>query len=310
MQLIPSLPERFPQGQALRFACALTALTLSGALAQPVPAPFSHIFVIVLENHSVENVIGNPRLPTLNRLAKEGALATNNHGVAHPSLPNYVALIAGSTFGSRSDNPNQTFSGPTLADELEKAGLTWKGYFQSMPQAGYTGSSGGPFGVYVKRHNPFMLFPAIADNPSRAARSVPLSQLAEDLKTGQVPNFALIVPDNCHNLHLNINCVSASRLAADADAFVGQWVKAIQSNSAWDDRAAIVITFDEAEGQDRRGGGGRIPAIVLTKTGPRGFQNNRSYNHYSLLRTLTDTWGLPPLGESRNAAPMNELFFK
>ncbi|ABF43968.1 hypothetical protein Dgeo_2534 (plasmid) [Deinococcus geothermalis DSM 11300] len=81
-------------------------------------------------------------------------------------------------------------------------------------------------------------------------------------------------------------------------------------SSAWDDHAAIVITFDEAEGKDERGGGGRIPTIVLTKTGPHGLQSDRNFNHYSLLRTLTDAWNLKPLGESRNASPMNELFFK
>lgn len=297
-----------------RFAGTLAALTLglSSAVSRPAPAPFSHVFVIVLENHSVEKVIDNPALPTLNRLAREGALATNNHGITHPSLPNYVALIAGSTFGSHSDDPRQTFSGPTLTDELEQAGLSWKGYFQSIPRAGYTGSSGGPFGVYAKRHNPFMLFPAIADNPKRAARSVPLTQLEQDLKMGQAPTFALIVPDNCHNLHRNLNCLNPARLAADADAFVGQWVKAIQNSSAWDDRAAIVITFDEAEGTDQRGCGERIPLIALTRSGPHGFQTDRNYNHYNLLRlrTLTDAWHLKPLGESRNTAPMNELFFR
>lgn len=289
---------------------ALASLGLTPALAQSAPHPFSHVFLIVLENHSAESVIGNPALPALNRLAQEGALATNSHGVAHPSLPNYVALIAGSTFGSRSDDPRQTFSGPTLADALEAAGLSWKGYFQSMPSAGYTGASGGPFGVYVKRHNPFMLFPAIAQNPNRAARSVPLAQLETDLKSGQAPTFALIVPDNCHNLHRNLNCLNPATLAANADAFVDQWVKAIQASSAWDDRAAIVITFDEAEGRDERGGGGRIPTIVLTKTGPHGIRSDQDYNHYSLLRTLEGAWHLPPLGESRDAAPMNELFFK
>lgn len=293
-----------------RTAWTLAILGLTPALAQPAPQPFSHVFVLVLENHGEESIIGNPALPTLNRLAKEGALAANNHGVTHPSLPNYVALIAGSTFGSRSDDPRQTFSGPTLADELEGEGLTWKGYFQSIPHAGYTGASGGPFGVYVKRHNPFLLFPAIAQNPGRAARSVPLSQLAEDLKLGQAPTFALIVPDNCHNMHRNLNCLGQAKLAAHADAFVDQWVGAIRASSAWDDRAAIVITFDEAEGGDTRGGGGRIPTVVLTRSGLHGILSDQNYNHYSLLRTLTDAWHLPPLGESRNATPMNDLFFR
>lgn len=292
-------------------AALLTGAAFASAPAAPA-APsggFSHVFLFVLENHGIGSVIGNPQLPRLNALAKEGALALNSHGVTHPSLPNYVALIAGTHFGVSSDNPNQKFTGATLPDRLEAAGLTWKGYFQSIPSAGFKGNYGGPFWVYVKRHNPFMLFPSIADHPARAARSVGLGQLPSDL-AGQAPNFALIVPDLCHDLHGNINCLNRSKLFASADQFIGTWVDAIRASPAWDDRAAIVITFDESESADKSGGGGRIPTIVLTKTGPQGYSTQTSYNHYSLLRTLLDAWKLPPLGESAKAAPMNELFFK
>ncbi len=284
----------------------------SSALAaapQPASREFSRVFVIVLENHGTRAVVGNPRLPRLAALAREGALATNDHGVTHPSLPNYVALIAGTHFGVSSDNSNQKFTGATLPDRLEAAGLTWKGYFQSIPRSGFAGNAGGPFWVYVKRHNPFMLFPSIADNPARAAGSVGLGQLEVDLASGKAPSFALIVPDLCHDLHGNINCLNRSTLFTNADEFVGHWVDIIRKSSAWDDRAAIVITFDESEVADRSGGGGQIPTIVLTKTGPQGYVSQAPYNHYGLLRTLTDAWNLPPLGASA-AAPMNELFFR
>ncbi len=264
----------------------------------------------MLENHGTGSVIGNARLPALNRLAAQGAVALNNHGVTHPSLPNYVALLAGSNFGSHSDDPNQKFNAPNLADRLEAAGLSWKGYFQGLPRAGFTGNYAGPFWVYVKRHNPFMLFPSVAQNPARAANVVPLDQLERDLQAGKAPTFALIVPDLCHDLHRNVNCMDQARLAANADTFVAKWVNAIRSSPAWDDQAAIVITFDEAEGSDKRVGGGRIPAIVLTRSGPQGYSTETNYNHYSLLRTLTDAWNLAPLGESAQAAPMNEVFFK
>ncbi|MFH4316774.1 alkaline phosphatase family protein, partial [Acinetobacter baumannii] len=82
--------------------------------------------MIVLENHSYAQTVGNPNLPTLNRLAKTYGLAANYYGVAHPSLPNYVAMIAGDTFGSRADDPSQRFNGPTLAGQLEAKGLSWR----------------------------------------------------------------------------------------------------------------------------------------------------------------------------------------
>lgn len=289
----------------------LSLSLLSAAHAQKPALPkFSHVFVFVFENSSAESVLGAKHLPTVTRLAQEGALAANSHGVTHPSLPNYVAMIAGTYFGTHSDNPTQKFSGPTLPDELEKAGLTWKGYFQSLPSVGFTGNTSAVPWVYVKRHNPFMLFPAIAGDPQRAANSVPLGQLQGDLASGRAPNFALIVPDLCHDLHGNVNCFDREALQNRADAFLAQWVDTIRRSSAWDDRAAIVITFDESEAKDSRGNGGRIPTIVLTKNGPSGVKSDRFYNHYSLLRTLTDAWGLPPIGEAAKAVPMTDLFVK
>ena len=117
-------------------------------------------------------MIGNPNLPTFNALVKRGALARQYTGVAHPSLPNYVALIAGSTMNLRGDNPAQSFTGSTLASQLDSRGLSWKGYFQGLPAAG----SGVPYaGLYAKKHNPFMLNGDIANDPARAAKVVPLS---------------------------------------------------------------------------------------------------------------------------------------
>lgn len=274
------------------------------------PLNFSHVFLIILENRSVENVIGNPALPQLNALAKKGALANNYHGVTHPSLPNYVALIAGQSFGTHSDNPSQTFDGPTLPDRLEAKKMTWKGYFQGLPKAGFKGATLGPDFVYAKKHNPFMLFPSIANTPVRATKTVPLSQLSADLKAGKAPDFAMIVPDLCNDLHGNPNCTDPAQLTKNADQFVSTWVKAIQKSSAWDNRAAIIITFDEAEGLDFRGGGGRIPFIALTKNGPQGFITEQSFNHYNLLKTLTDAWSLQPLGQTAEANNMNLLFVK
>lgn len=285
------------------------AAQAQAAVQTPTALPaFSHVFLFVFENKSAETILGNRHPPTFNKLAQEGALALNSHGVTHPSLPNYVAMIAGTDFGTHSDNPSQKFYGPTLPEALEKAGLTWKGYFQSIPAVGFRGSYGGTFWVYVKRHNPFMLFPALADDPAWAANSVPLGQLPGDLSSGRAPNFALIVPDVCHDMHCNVNCFNKEALFNRADAFLAEWVNAIRRSPAWDEKVAIIITFDEAEASDTRSGGGRIPTIVLTKTGPQGFQSETFYNHYSLLRTLTDAWGLAPIGNPAKATPMTELF--
>lgn len=284
-----------------------SALLTFGTVAQSAPAPFSHVFVIVLENHSLRDVIGNPNLPALNRLAREGALAANYTGVAHPSLPNYVALIAGSTFGSRGDNPRQKFAGDNLALQLEAAHKTWRGYMQGLPSPG---SNKDFAGQYAKKHDPFMLFPAIADDPERAANVVPIAQLGADLKNGKAPDFALIVPDLCHDLHGGPGCPRGAALEKTGDDFVRDLAEQITRSTAWDERAALVVTFDEGEGGDAEGGGGRIATVVLTKNGPRGVVSDAPYNHYSLLRALEDNWNLPLLGEAKQAKPMTDLFGK
>src|SRR5215813_1669001 len=67
---------------------------------------FDHIFVILMENHGYQQVVGNPNEPYLNSLINGGRvnLATNYFAVGHPSLTNYLEIVGGSNFGVRSDN--------------------------------------------------------------------------------------------------------------------------------------------------------------------------------------------------------------
>ncbi|QBY07434.1 hypothetical protein E5F05_05550 (plasmid) [Deinococcus metallilatus] len=300
------VPLAGPVLRVARHLLWLSPVLLGTVVAQPrTLPPFSHVFVLVLENTSAGGVLGNPNLPTLNALAREYGLATNYTGVAHPSLPNYVALLFGSTFGSRSDDSGQRFPGDNLALQLERAGKTWKGYFQGLPGPGWDGPSTG---VYAKKHNPLMLAADIARDPVRARKVVPLGELDADLRAGTVPTFALIVPDLCHDLHGALTCWRGSRLERAGDAFVREWAGKIMASGAWKDHAALVITFDEGGGGDRAGGGGTVATIVVTSDGPRGVRSNRPYNHSSLLRTLEDAWGLPPLREAARATPMTDLF--
>ncbi|GMA17166.1 hypothetical protein E5F05_03435 (plasmid) [Deinococcus metallilatus] len=291
------------------------SLTAGGTvLSEGVPTlrPFSHLFVIVLENHSYSTVIGNSNLPTLNGLASQYGLATNFTGVTHPSLPNYVAMLMGSTFGSHSDDPGQRFAGDHLALQLERAGRSWRGYFQGLPELGWD----GPYaGLYAKKHNPFMLAADIASNPQRSANVVPLDRLSDDLRAGKAPDFALIVPDVCHDMHGAPECPVKATLDRDGDAFVRTWTDKIMSSAAWQGNAAVVITFDEGNvegkgGNDEATGGGRIATIVVTREGPRAAKSNAPYNHYALLRTFEDAWGLPPLREAAQAKPMTDLFVR
>lgn len=279
------------------------SFSLSSAQAPPATPNSPHIFVLILENHSYGGVIGNPNLPALNALAKQGALARNYTGVTHPSLPNYVALIAGSTMNLMGDNPAQSFAGPTLASQLEDRHLTWKGYMQGLPQAG---SNVNYAGLYGKKHNPFMLSSDIANQPQRAANVVPFEQLQTDLQRGQVPNFSLLVPDMCHDLHGDLRCLGRANMERMGDAFVKTWADKIMASPVWKPGAALIITFDE--GEDAQGGGGRVATIILTPGSQAGRSSDQPYNHYSLLRSIEDHLGVPPLREAARAKPMSDLW--
>jgi len=285
-------------------------LGVAGAQGASLP-PFDHLFVIVLENRGYDQVMGNPDMPSLNALARRYALAADHHGVAHPSLPNYVALISGDTWGSRSDDPSQRFGEPTLAGQLEAAGLGWKAYMQGLPSAGFQGAFAGPGGLYARKHDPFLLFERIANAPARAARVVPLQQLGADLETGHAPAFAFIVPDQCHDMHGTSRCQDAHALDRAGDAFVQHWVQTIMASSAWRGNSAIVVTFDEAP----QGvasvlglGANHVFTLVISREGPRGFTLHAPTDHYALLRTLEEAWGLPLLGRAAHAASMAPLF--
>ncbi|MGY2892149.1 alkaline phosphatase family protein [Deinococcus sp. UYEF24] len=300
----------------LTAALALTAtlalnLSIAGASTAPTqkPAtpPLSHVFVIVLENHGLKDTLLNANMPAINRLARTYGYAANYTGVAHPSLPNYVAMIAGSTMNFTSDDPAPRFAGDSLPLQLSRAGLSWRGYMQALPKAG----SQAPYaGTYGKKHNPFMLSSDLLADPAQVMNVRTLADLGPDLDAGRAPSFSFIVPDVCNDMHGAPECRDRAVLDRAGDAFVDSWTKRIMASPSWKAGAAIVVTFDEGEGGDTSGGGGRIATLVVTQDGPRGMVSRAAYNHYSLLRTLEQGFGLPLLRGAKTADQMSDLFWK
>jgi phospholipase C len=190
-----------------------TVIGVSAAGAPPASAAashYDHIFVIVEENHGFKDVIGNPAAPNLNALASQYGLATNYFAVAHPSEPNYVALLGGSTFNVSNDNAyyvNQV-AAPSLISQLDHAGISWKAYLQSLPHPGYQGicypasCNGAPDKdpLYVSKHNAIGNF-TTSLNPGDWSPQVPVGRLAADLRSGNMPAFSWVIPDECHDQH-------------------------------------------------------------------------------------------------------------
>jgi hypothetical protein len=313
---------------ALLSTTGLCAAAWSAGPAAPAAAAgfpqYDHVFTIMLENQTLTSLISNPAAPVLNALANQYGLASNYTGVGDPSEPNYVGMLAGSTFGLADDNPyfwpGHTQNVANLMSQLEGAGKTWKGYIQSLPYAGYKGYCfpekciGIPDSdpLYASKHNGIMNF-ANLQTPSELAKMTPYTQLAADLKSGALPNLSYIVPDMCHDMHgAPPYCVDSGNgksieddwLTAGGDAFVGQTVNAITSSPVWTTgNTAIVVTFDEGSSATTK-----TAAIVVTNHGPRGVTDNTAYNHYSLLASLQQTFGLGCLLNSCTATPMAPLF--
>jgi phosphatidylinositol-3-phosphatase len=295
-----------------KFLRIALCLLLLGATAPPwttadlsVPA-YKHIFVIVDENKDYATLLDPAQAPNFSALAKTYGNATNFFAEAHPSEPNYVALVGGDTYGV-TDDGFHTFDEPNLAQQLTKAGVTWKGYYESIPSPAFEGARSG---LYAFKHSGFMNFDSVRNDPDRAIHIVGFDQLDRDLTTGELPSFALIVPNLCNDMHGAPSCIDEAGLIRNGDAVLGNLVRNIQATDAWksSDNVAIVITFDESENKTERGGG-HIPTIVITNHGPRAKSDNTAYTHYSLLRTIEDALGIHQyLGHAERSKPMLPLF--
>jgi phosphatidylinositol-3-phosphatase len=225
-------------------------------------APLKHVFVIMMENTSYDDLLSpsNPNTTFIQQLAANNGLATNYFGVTHVSLPNYIAATSGQTWGSNSDDTAQAplFDHQNLVDQLDAARVSWKAYMEDLPFPGDTVTQ-TPDGLYVRKHNPFLLYPDVYTNPARASKVVPLTQLSTDLSTGNVPQFVWITPNNCNNMHGGApSCPFPSSptdplqaaLYQDGDNFLRTWVTAITQSKAWTGHSAIFITWDEGSFAD------------------------------------------------------------
>lgn len=266
-----------------------------------VPA-FKHIFVIVLENKEYTRVIGSDQAPYLSALARQYGVASNFYGIRHPSLPNYLALLGGDTFGITSDCTDCFVDRPNLVDQLETAGKSWKGYMEDMPSPCFVGDAKP---LYQQKHNPFIYFDDIRTNAARCNKIVPFTQFATDLKRNGVPDFVWVTPNMCNDMH---NCPIAT-----GDTWLKTWVPQILASPAWQDHGALFITFDEGDGSASCCGnaaGGRIATLVISPLGQPGFSSDVPYTHYSLLRTIETAWHLPLLGQANCdcALPLADFF--
>jgi len=243
-------------------------------------ARLDHVYVLMLENHSKSSVIDDPNAPYITSLAHTYTMADHYYGVTHPSMPNYIASIAGDNFGIQDDNDQNVVNldRPNLVDQLEARHISWGAYVQDLPadkQARFGPTvNGTDVSLYAKKHNPFVLFDDIKNNPARMAKVKDYSRLGADLNSNHAPKFVWISPNQCSDMHGGVytavdghaetpcpygstkDDANDAALKQKGDAFVKQAVSTIMGSKAWTKRSAIVIVTDENDftGNEETGG--------------------------------------------------------
>ena len=263
--------------------------TSQPAPVQPV-APQNLVVMVVEENHSYEQVIGNSVMPYLNSLAQQGGLATQYYADAHPSIGNYFAL----TTGAVQTNDNN-FPGPVSADNLVRqinaSGKTWKAYAEDLPSPGYLGTT---VGNYEKHHNPFAYFSDVINDPNQAAKIVPITQLATDVGADSLSDFVFVLPNainDGHSCPSGMVCTDGDLLAR-ADQWLKTTISPLLATSRFQSSGLLLITFDESNIADIRNGGGRVPLIALGPKAKAGSQSATLYKHENTLKTVCVVLGL------------------
>jgi acid phosphatase len=255
--------------------------TVSGCGGQAAPpAPTRHVFVIVMENKSPEEALAGQFTATLAATYREAA---NYRAVAHPSVPNYLALTSGSTWGV-TDDSYHVLPAQDIGDQLTKARVSWRAYMEGL---GSDGCLKSPI-PYDPGHNPFAYY-----GGGCPANVVPLTSLAADLN-GNTPLFSWITPDMCHDEH--------SCDVSVGDEWLRQTVGMITASKAWTSGGVLFVVWDEDDGSaDNR----VLSLVVAPKQTHR--VSNKPYTHYSLLATIEDLLGVGRLGHAAGANPMSDL---
>lgn len=280
---------------ALLVLAATVGLTAScGGLGPPVVVPTErppsspaglprpdHVVVVIMENHNLDQVAGNPDAPYLNQLISEGALFTQAAAITHPSQPNYLALFSGDTQGVTGDGCPNSFTTPNLASQLLDAHLDFALYAEDLPNAGDPVCSSGQ---YARKHNPV---PDFTNLPGRLAQ--PFTAFGPDYAA--LPQVSFVIPNLCDDMHDCPIAAGDAWLRAKLDGY-RRWAATHQS--------LLVVTWDEAEDDSAAN---RVPLIMAGQM-VRPGRYAEPVDHYRVLRTLEDMFGLGHIGNAIASTPI------
>ncbi len=277
-----------------------------------------HVMVVMMENESESELIGNPEAPNVNALARQYGSATRSYAIGHPSLPNYLELISGSNYGTTDDGTPSSegisSGAQTLANQLQNAGYSWKAYMESMPGAGYTGGDSTCCGgQYYQHHNPFVYFPAVTSLSDFSSDMVPSTNMMSDLNSSNPPDFVWMTPNGTDDMHDGPTNSDGDVNPSVGDAWLGNFVSQVQSTNWYAQGGSIIIEWDEGADSDSsgighagEGGGGHVVTLVVSaalRADPQ--QDSTPVNTAGVLRSIEGLYGLPYLADAANASNGN-----
>ena len=284
----------------LGWACGGSTSSMQTPVQTPVAAKqltFSHVVLLVEENHSYSDVVGSSSMPYLNSLISQYGLATQYFANTHPSLPNYLVLTTG-LMESNNDNFTGAVSDDNIVRELVKAGKSWKAYLESLPSPGYLG---GDTGGYLRQHNPFADLSDIQQSSAQADNMVPFTQFATDLANNALPQYSFIAPNGNDDAH--------DGTLAQADSWLQSNIAPLLASSAFQSSGLLIITFDESEDSDIENGGGHVSTVIISPQAKKGYQSQTLYQHQTTLRLILASSGVNTFPGMSAAAPdMSEFF--
>ncbi|EAT91898.2 hypothetical protein SNOG_00403 [Parastagonospora nodorum SN15] len=263
-------------------AVSLTALASVSSAQFVKGKAFDRIAIIWLENTDYDLAAGDPNLAWL---AKKGISLTNYFALTHPSMPNYAGAISGDYYGINHDNTvNIPSNVSTLVDLLEDKGVSWGEYQEDMPSVGFTGNFKNPktgANMYVRKHNPAVLYDSVAKQSDRLAKTKPLTQFSADLKANALPQWMFITPNMTSDV---------------AGSWTRKFLEPLLTDKTFMNNTLVMVTFDENHSYAEQN---RIVAILLGDAVPSqlvGTKDDTYYNHYSEISTVQANWGLHTLG--------------
>ncbi len=278
------------------FVLKVKAATLENGTAKSIPQS-SHVVVVMLENHSYNQVVENKTMPYLNLLIKKYSLAKNYFANTHPSIGNYFMLTTGKIITN-----NDNFSGVTAEDNIAKeitaAGKKWRVYAEGLPKTGYIG---GNTKLYLKRHNPFAYFKDVRNNLDQKNNLVPFSNFSKDSAANKLPDFSFVIPDACNDAH---DCSLTV-----ADRWLKKNIDPLINSTTFKNDGLLAIVFDEGKASDKTHGGGHDPVVLVGSGVKNGFQSEVFYQHENLFKTILLSLGIKKLpGAALSADPMIDFF--